>query len=317
MIINIDTSEAVNFKLNGSDLTVLGTIRELLRQNQGYTEQSGKFKFKWLSARLIFTHLQTAAFKTARQLNNIINKLIRAGLLLKKMFFGKPYFCDLREQSQNRQPVQSAAVVGGSSAPAAAVRPSLQDGAPSAKSVKYSKNPVPTAEEITDYTTRQGWQGFDVAKFIEYNAARNWSGDWKEHAARWYDLQKKFKQKPLTYKELCTLIASHKVQQSDYQLNKVDGLWYKIPKLTPRPPVQSAAVVGGSSAPAAAVPPSLEDGAPSAGVDLTPEEERAAILELRQRLGIDNKKAEAATSASSFKVINMFAPINNDKHLKL
>jgi len=307
MIINIDTSEALKFNLNGSDLTVLGTMRELLKQNQGYTETSGKFTFKWLSSKLIFKHLQTAAFKTARQLNNIINKLIRVGLLLKKMFFGKPYFCDIKEQAKTAQHVTAQP------SHASAVVP---------RTVKNNVNPAPTAEEVTDYTTRQGYKGFTVAEFMEYNARRNWTGDWKEHAAKWYEKQIKFKQKPLTYKELFELVAAHKINQTDYQLNKTDGLWYKIPKSTPRTPVKSAAVVGGSSAPAAAVPPSpvssvapsLQDGS----AELTQSEIQSAINELRKNLGIltdDNKKAEAATSATSFK-FQSSKPIN-DNQLKL
>jgi hypothetical protein len=235
MKIIIETSEALSFNLNGSDLTVLGTIRELLKNSQGYTEKSGKLNFKWLSAKLIFQHLQTAAFKTARQLNNIINKLIRAGLLLKKMFFGKPYFCDIKEQATaatKAQPQQ-----------AQQAQPPQPTAAPVVRS-KYSANPAPTAEEITDYTTRQGFKGFTVAEFIEYNAARNWAGDWREHAQRWYEKQIKFKQKPLTYNELTNLVCTGRVKQNDYQLNKTDGLWYKKPKSAPAPNVVPAAVPG-------------------------------------------------------------------------
>lgn len=154
MLITIDTEEALKFSLSIQDLAVLDVIRRLLAADGGAVETNGTRQYKWLSNSTILRHLQCSSFRSPRQLHNIINKLCSVGLLIKKMWYGKPYYSAIlrtkKSTATRRAPNVAAApsIPGTSAAPTVAppdprrvdaptvaaapvvpsVAPSLQDG---------------------------------------------------------------------------------------------------------------------------------------------------------------------------------------------
>ena len=131
MLITIDTEEALKFSLSIQDCAVLDVIRRLLAADGGATEAEGSRNFKWLSNSTILRHLQCSSFRSPRQLHNIINKLCAVGLLIKKMWYGKPYYSAILRKSKN---VGAAPRVSPSRAAAPSVAPSIP-GTPAAPDV--------------------------------------------------------------------------------------------------------------------------------------------------------------------------------------
>jgi len=125
MLITIDTEEALKFSLSIQDLAVLDVIRRLLAADGGAVETNGTRQYKWLSNSTILRHLQCSSFRSPRQLHNIINKLCSVGLLIKKMWYGKPYYSAIlrtkKSTATRRAPHVAAAPSAPMAAPSAAV----------------------------------------------------------------------------------------------------------------------------------------------------------------------------------------------------
>lgn len=152
MLITIDTEEALKFSLSIQDCAVLDVIRRLLAADGGATEAEGSRNFKWLSNSTILRHLQCSSFRSPRQLHNIINKLCAVGLLIKKMWYGKPYYSAiLRKKATTAAPRQNRAaapsVAAARSAAAPAVAPSIP-GTSIPSALHADTPPEPTDDEI-------------------------------------------------------------------------------------------------------------------------------------------------------------------------
>lgn len=122
MIIQIDTQEALNFSLSIQDCAVLDVMRKLINDPRGAVEKDGSRLYKWLSDALIMQHLQCSTFTTARQLHNIIKKLCAVGLLIKKYWYGKPYYTAITKKA-TAKPRPSANIRA--AAPNVAAAPSI------------------------------------------------------------------------------------------------------------------------------------------------------------------------------------------------
>lgn len=120
MLITIDTEEALKFSLSIQDLAVLDVIRRLLAADGGAVETNGTRQYKWLSNSTILRHLQCSSFRSPRQLHNIINKLCSVGLLIKKMWYGKPYYSAILRTKKNAATRRAPNVAAAPSAPMAA-----------------------------------------------------------------------------------------------------------------------------------------------------------------------------------------------------
>jgi hypothetical protein len=311
MLIVIDTEEALNFSLSVQDCAVLDVIRKLLNSDKGAVETEGSRFYKWLSDKLILQHLQCPSFKSTRQLYNIIKKLCACGLIIKKTYYGKPYYSAIMKKTATQpRRRQSVAVLGGSSAPAPAVPPSspvpsvppsFEDGAPSSV--------PPTAAEVSAFAAASGFSGFDVNGFISYNTERNWAAlnktAWRVLAQRWFAKQRQKESAPITYEQFNTLQQQGKAGMGDF---------IKIGSGRDGKPIfrRTTAAEKKKMLFDAANNCYRQGNKPSGDKFM----QMALSVEPSAVVG-DNKKAEAATSASSFKVINMSAPINDDKHLKL
>lgn len=111
MIIQINTEEALSYSLSIQDCAVLDVIRKLIAENKGAVENFQNYQYKWLSDKIIMQCLQCPNFQSCRQLFNIIKKLVSCGLLRKRVYLGKPYYCDIKNAkkvaAQRQFPAQS------------------------------------------------------------------------------------------------------------------------------------------------------------------------------------------------------------------
>jgi len=104
MLITINTEEALLYSLSIQDCAVLDVIRKLIADCTGAVEIFQKRKYKWLSDKLIMSCLQCSSFGSCRQLLNIIKKLCACGIIKKRMYLGKPFYCDCRQQKVTAAP---------------------------------------------------------------------------------------------------------------------------------------------------------------------------------------------------------------------
>ena len=125
MLITIDTEEALKFSLSIQDLAVLDVMRRLLAADGGATEAEGTRQYKWLSNSTILRHLQCSTFRSPRQLHNIINKLCAVGLLIKKMWYGKPYYSAILRTKKSSAPRRAPNVAAVPSIPGTSAAPTV------------------------------------------------------------------------------------------------------------------------------------------------------------------------------------------------
>jgi len=132
MLITIDTEEALKFSLSIQDCAVLDVMRRLLAADGGATEAEGNRAYKWLSNSTILRHLQCSSFRSPRQLHNIINKLCAVGLLIKKTYYGKPYYSAILRTKKSSTPRRAPNVAAAPSASMAAPSAARSSAAPTA-----------------------------------------------------------------------------------------------------------------------------------------------------------------------------------------
>ena len=154
MLITIDTEEALKFSLSIQDLAVLDVMRRLLAADGGAVETNGNRQYKWLSNSTILHHLQCSSFRSPRQLHNIINKLCSVGLLIKKMWYGKPYYSAiLRKKAATAAPRQNRAAAPNVAAPVPrAVAPTVA-AAPSVPGTSAAPTVAPSVPRRVDAPT--------------------------------------------------------------------------------------------------------------------------------------------------------------------
>lgn len=129
MVIQINTEEALNYSLSIQDCAVLDVVRKLINEYKGAIEVFQNRQYKWLSDKIIMQCLQCPSFRSCRQLYNILKKLVACGLLKKRMYLGKPYYCDIKnakviyppKNTQAPKPTQAAPMAAHSPQPSAAV----------------------------------------------------------------------------------------------------------------------------------------------------------------------------------------------------
>ncbi len=145
MLITIDTEEALKYSLSVQDLAVLDVMRRLLAADGGAVETNGNRQYKWLSNSTILHHLQCSSFRSPRQLHNIINKLCSVGLLIKKMWYGKPYYSAiLRKKAATAAPRQNRAAAPTVAAPVPrAAAPAVAPSIPGTSAAPTVAPPVP------------------------------------------------------------------------------------------------------------------------------------------------------------------------------
>lgn len=248
MIIQINTEEALSYSLSIQDCAVLDVIRKLIAEQKGAVEIFQNYQFKWLSDKIIMQCLQCPTFQSCRQLFNIIKKLVSCGLLRKRVYLGKPYYCDIKNAkkvaAQRQFPAQSHHQAAPMAAPmpqpsadlrSKAAQVPQPSGGLSAEEVKQtfddldkelnkqtnetlstvSKDKIiPSAHIVNEYATEKGIKDFDTSGFLSYNSKRNWKAlnkfTWKQLFQQWYYLQKKHTPDLITYEKYLSLIGNNK-----------------------------------------------------------------------------------------------------------
>lgn len=248
MIIQINTEEALSYSLSIQDCAVLDVIRKLIAEQKGAVEIFQNYQYKWLSDKIIMQCLQCPNFQSCRQLFNIIKKLVSCGLLRKRVYLGKPYYCDIKNSKKVAAQRQFPAQSHNQAAPMAAPMPQPSadlrskaaqvpqpSGGLSAEEVKQTfedldkeliKTPketlstvsndkiIPSAMIVNEYASEKGIKDFDTSGFLSYNSKRNWKAlnkfTWKQLFQQWYYLQKKHTPDLITYEKYLSLIGNNK-----------------------------------------------------------------------------------------------------------
>ena len=260
MILSINPFEAAVKNLSLTEAAVFDCMAQLILDDRGAIFDSDGKKFKWLSASLIMSYLPCVRFGSARNLNRIIAKLVDIGLLQKAQILGKPcYWVDPLKTStpetttstpettaSTPRTTTSTPRTTASTPRTTASTPRTTASTPETKTsadrltnsnTELSNNSVdtkvcsstkPEEFDIVDYVQRQGWEGFSVKRFIEYNDKKGWKcmPDWQRAAEDWHNQDLKFNSAPITYNQLLNKIHMHQCSWSDYVVNKKDLLWY-------------------------------------------------------------------------------------------
>lgn len=252
-------------------------MAQLILDDRGAIFDSDGKRFKWLSASLIMSYLPCVHFGSSRSLNRIISKLVEIGLLQKASILGKPcYYVDpsntliysktnLSTQQTDMSTPKTVVstpktdmsieqtVVSTPKTEMSTERTNMStertnmsndrltnlntQNNTSVVDEKISCCTKPEKFEITEYVQRQGWEGFSVKRFYDYNEKKGWKcmPDWKQAAEDWHKQDLNFANKPLTYNQLLNKINIHQCVWSDYVFNKEDKLWYPKNKKSTEP----------------------------------------------------------------------------------
>ena len=268
MIISINPFEAAIQQLSLTEAAVFDCMAQLIQDDRGAIFDSDGKRFKWLSASLIMSYLPCVHFGSSRSLNRIISKLVEIGLLQKASILGKPcYYVDpsntliysktnlSTQQTDMSTPktvvstpktdmsIEQTEVstpktdMSTQRTEMSTQRTNMSNDRLTNHNTHNSNNVVddkiscstrPEEFEISDYVQRQGWEGFSVIKFMEYNDKKGWKcmPNWQRAAEDWHNQDLKFGNKPLTYNQLLNKINMRQATWSDYEINKHDKLWY-------------------------------------------------------------------------------------------